>query len=90
MHFTRYHCSLLYCRYTDDKSKVLDIDSPSAEQFPEFYNALQHECVLQPGDVLFIPGWHTDRATRNLIHRKCMYSLFQDPCGCLCDVLKTR
>jgi len=40
----------------DDKSKVLDIDSPDTELFPEFYKALQHECVLQPGDVLFIPG----------------------------------
>jgi len=41
---------------TDDKSEVLDIDSPDPNKFPDFHHATRYECVLQPGDVLFIPG----------------------------------
>lgn len=39
-----------------DKSEVLDVDSPDLEQFPEFVKAKRYECVLEPGDLLFIPG----------------------------------
>lgn len=39
-----------------DKSEVLDVDSPDLEQFPQFVKAKRYECVLEPGDLLFIPG----------------------------------
>lgn len=39
-----------------DKSEVLDIDSPDLERFPEFVKSRRFECVLEPGDLLFIPG----------------------------------
>ncbi|KAG9349393.1 hypothetical protein JZ751_027836 [Albula glossodonta] len=39
-----------------DKSEVLDIDSPDLERYPEFVKARRYECVLEPGDVLFIPA----------------------------------
>lgn len=39
-----------------DKSEVLDIDSPDLGRFPEFVKARRFECVLEPGDLLFIPG----------------------------------
>ena len=39
-------------------SRVIDIDNPDYELFPKFRLAEQHrrECILQPGDVLFIPS----------------------------------
>ena len=40
-----------------DKSKVVDVDNPDLEQFPEFPNAQRYEVSLQPGDVLFIPAF---------------------------------
>lgn len=54
--------SLTSCIYhecfctVDDKSKVLDIDNPDVDLFPEFHKATRYECVLSPGDILFIPG----------------------------------
>ncbi|CAG5865888.1 tRNA wybutosine-synthesizing protein 5 [Menidia menidia] len=39
-----------------DKSEVLDIDAPDLKQFPEFVKARRYECVLEPGDLLFIPA----------------------------------
>ncbi|KAI3355918.1 hypothetical protein L3Q82_004461 [Scortum barcoo] len=39
-----------------DKSEVLDIDSPDLRRFPEFVKAKRYECVLEPGDLLFIPA----------------------------------
>lgn len=39
-----------------DKSEVLDIVSPDLKRFPEFVKAKRYECVLEPGDLLFIPG----------------------------------
>lgn len=39
-----------------DKSEVLDIDSPDLERFPNFVKARRFECILEPGDLLFIPG----------------------------------
>ncbi|XP_026862610.2 tRNA wybutosine-synthesizing protein 5 [Electrophorus electricus] len=46
----------LHLYLTGDKSEVLDIDSPDLEQFPEFVKACRYECVLEPGDLLFIPA----------------------------------
>ncbi|CAL1582639.1 unnamed protein product [Knipowitschia caucasica] len=46
----------LHMYLSGDKSEVLDIDSPDLEKFPEFLKAQRFECVLQPGDLLFIPA----------------------------------
>jgi len=46
----------LYLYLQDDKSKVLDIDNPDTVLYPEFHKAVPHECILHPGDVLFIPA----------------------------------
>ncbi|XP_008327158.1 tRNA wybutosine-synthesizing protein 5 [Cynoglossus semilaevis] len=46
----------LHLYLTGDKSEVLDIDSPDLTQFPDFVKAQRYECVLEPGDVLFIPA----------------------------------
>ncbi|XP_026208322.1 lysine-specific demethylase 8 isoform X1 [Anabas testudineus] len=42
----------------------VDVENPDTEQFPEFAKAPYLECVLQPGDVLFIPvqHWHYIRS----------------------------
>ncbi|XP_037545067.1 lysine-specific demethylase 8 [Nematolebias whitei] len=42
----------------------VEVENPDAERFPEFAKALYVECVLQPGDVLFIPvkHWHYVRS----------------------------
>ncbi|XP_023216673.1 tRNA wybutosine-synthesizing protein 5-like [Centruroides sculpturatus] len=39
-----------------DKSEVLDIDNPDTKKYPNFKNVIWHECILQPGDILFIPA----------------------------------
>ncbi|XP_070545756.1 tRNA wybutosine-synthesizing protein 5-like [Ptychodera flava] len=39
-----------------DKSEVLDIDNPDFKKYPKFANVTWYECVLKPGDVLFIPA----------------------------------
>ncbi|XP_030285371.1 tRNA wybutosine-synthesizing protein 5-like [Sparus aurata] len=39
-----------------DKSEVVDIDSPDLKRFPDFVKAKRYECVLEPGDLLFIPA----------------------------------
>ncbi|XP_069554850.1 tRNA wybutosine-synthesizing protein 5 [Brachyistius frenatus] len=46
----------LHLYLSGDKSEVLDIDAPDLKQFPEFVKATRHECVLEPGDLLFIPA----------------------------------
>lgn len=46
----------LHLYMSGDKSEVLDIDFPDLEKFPEFVKAKRFECVLQPGDLLFIPA----------------------------------
>ncbi|KAI4877965.1 hypothetical protein NFI96_020743 [Prochilodus magdalenae] len=46
----------LHLYLSGDKSEVLDIDSPDLEQFPDFVKARRYECVLEPGDLLFIPA----------------------------------
>ncbi|XP_051904969.1 lysine-specific demethylase 8 [Hippocampus zosterae] len=42
----------------------VDVENPDTERFPEFSKAPYRECVLQPGDVLFIPvqHWHYVRS----------------------------
>lgn len=42
--------------HAGDKSQVMDIDTPDLVQFPKFACATRYECVMEPGDVLFIPG----------------------------------
>jgi tRNA wybutosine-synthesizing protein 5 len=41
-------------------SSVLDLDQPDLQRYPHFAHARPLECILQPGDVLFIPAlwWH--------------------------------
>ncbi|KAK0153601.1 tRNA wybutosine-synthesizing protein 5 [Merluccius polli] len=46
----------LHLYLSGDKSEVLDIDSPDLERFPDFVKAQRYECVLEPGDILFIPA----------------------------------
>uniref|UniRef100_A0A3P8SZM4 Lysine-specific demethylase 8 n=1 Tax=Amphiprion percula TaxID=161767 RepID=A0A3P8SZM4_AMPPE len=42
----------------------VEVENPDTERFPEFAKAPYLECVLQPGDVLFIPvrHWHYVRS----------------------------
>ncbi|XP_061649450.1 tRNA wybutosine-synthesizing protein 5 isoform X2 [Phyllopteryx taeniolatus] len=46
----------LHLYLTGDKSEVLEIDSPDVNLYPEFVKAVRYECVLEPGDLLFIPA----------------------------------
>ncbi|XP_026150967.1 tRNA wybutosine-synthesizing protein 5 isoform X1 [Mastacembelus armatus] len=46
----------LHLYLSGDKSEILDIDTPDLKQFPEFVRAKRYECVLEPGDLLFIPA----------------------------------
>ncbi|XP_049831261.1 tRNA wybutosine-synthesizing protein 5-like [Schistocerca gregaria] len=39
-----------------DKSRVLDIDNPDASEFPKFSSVLRHECIMESGDIIFIPA----------------------------------
>ena len=39
-----------------DKSEVVDIDTPDLEKYPKFQNAVRYECILNPGDAIFIPA----------------------------------
>ncbi|KAG5831904.1 hypothetical protein ANANG_G00285320 [Anguilla anguilla] len=42
----------------------VDVERPDVDRFPEFAKAPYQECVLEPGEVLFIPvqHWHYVRA----------------------------
>ncbi|GAB1602796.1 tRNA wybutosine-synthesizing protein 5-like [Argonauta hians] len=40
----------------DGKSTVLDIDHVNIDKFPLFPKVTRYECILEPGDVLFIPA----------------------------------
>uniref|UniRef100_A0A1A8EUV3 Lysine-specific demethylase 8 n=1 Tax=Nothobranchius korthausae TaxID=1143690 RepID=A0A1A8EUV3_9TELE len=42
----------------------VEVENPDSERFPKFVGAPYLECVLQPGDVLFIPvkHWHYVRS----------------------------
>lgn len=46
----------LHLYLSGDKSEVLDIDAPDLKRFPDFVKAKRHECVLESGDLLFIPA----------------------------------
>ncbi|XP_005813775.1 tRNA wybutosine-synthesizing protein 5 [Xiphophorus maculatus] len=46
----------LHLYLNGDKSEVLDIDAPDLKRFPEFIKAKRYDCVLEPGDLLFIPA----------------------------------
>lgn len=45
-------------------SMQVEVENPDPERFPEFAKAPYLECVLQPGEVLFIPvrHWHYVRS----------------------------
>ena len=38
----------------------VDVDAPDTEQFPQFADLDHWDCILEPGDMLFIPTrwWH--------------------------------
>ncbi|XP_053328256.1 tRNA wybutosine-synthesizing protein 5 [Spea bombifrons] len=46
----------LYLYLSGDKSEVLDVDNPDLVKYPLFSQARRYDCVLEAGDVLFIPG----------------------------------
>ncbi|XP_037542189.1 tRNA wybutosine-synthesizing protein 5 [Nematolebias whitei] len=46
----------LHLYLSGDKSEVLDVDAPDLKRFPDFVKARRYECVLEPGDLLFIPA----------------------------------
>uniref|UniRef100_A0A671K463 tRNA-yW synthesizing protein 5 n=1 Tax=Sinocyclocheilus anshuiensis TaxID=1608454 RepID=A0A671K463_9TELE len=52
------HCNLNCDKmiFLGDKSEVLDIDTPDLQLYPEFVKASRYECILEPGDLLFIPA----------------------------------
>lgn len=39
-----------------DKSEILDIEETDYSLYPKFRNVARFECVLDPGDILFIPA----------------------------------
>ena len=39
-----------------DKSEITDIDNPDLNKYPKFQNAVRYECILEPGDAIFIPA----------------------------------
>lgn len=55
-----------YLYLEGDKSQVVDIDNPNLERFPEFVKATAHECIMEPGDILFIPAlWFHNMTSLN-------------------------
>jgi len=47
---------LLNMYLQEDKSLVMDIDTPDLVKHPDFSKAKRYECILEEGDVLFIPA----------------------------------
>ncbi|CAH2306031.1 tRNA wybutosine-synthesizing 5 isoform X1 [Pelobates cultripes] len=45
-----------YLYLAGDKSEVLDVDNPDLDKYPLFSQARRYECLLEAGDVLFIPA----------------------------------
>ncbi|XP_053554700.1 tRNA wybutosine-synthesizing protein 5 isoform X2 [Bombina bombina] len=45
-----------YLYLSGDKSEVLDVDNPDLTKYPLFSRARRYECLLEAGDVLFIPA----------------------------------
>lgn len=39
-----------------DKSAVLDPEAPDVDRHPLFQKATQYISILEPGDIVFIPG----------------------------------
>lgn len=39
-----------------DKSRVLDIDNPDTSMFPKFCSVPRYECIMESGDIIFIPA----------------------------------
>ncbi|KAI6659323.1 tRNA wybutosine-synthesizing protein 5-like [Oopsacas minuta] len=39
-----------------EKSPIVDIDNPDWDKFPKFSNAIRWDCILNPGDMLYIPA----------------------------------
>lgn len=39
-----------------DKSEIIDIDNVDYDKYPKFRDVDWYECVLEPGDILFIPA----------------------------------
>nr|CAB3267408.1 tRNA wybutosine-synthesizing protein 5-like [Phallusia mammillata] len=46
----------LFLYLKGDKSEIVDIDNPDLNKYPLFAKATKFQCILQPGDVLFIPA----------------------------------
>ncbi|BDA41177.1 probable tRNA wybutosine-synthesizing protein 5 at C-terminar half [Coccomyxa sp. Obi] len=72
---------------TGSSSEVTDIDDPDPVKYPLFVRATHFDCILHPGDVLYIPAlWHHNVLTEegsgfsvsvNVFWRdmdKCMYA----------------
>lgn len=45
-----------YMYLNGDKSEVMDIDCPDYNKYPKFKYVTRYECILEPGDILFIPA----------------------------------
>ncbi|XP_059709335.1 tRNA wybutosine-synthesizing protein 5 [Haemorhous mexicanus] len=45
-----------YLYLSGTKSEVLDVDNPDMDKYPLFGKAKRYQCVLEAGDVLFIPA----------------------------------
>lgn len=39
-----------------DKSEVIDVENADLKEFPLFAKASRYSTVLEPGDIIFIPG----------------------------------
>lgn len=38
-----------------DKSQIIEVDSPDLSKYPLFSHSKRYECILEPGDSIFIP-----------------------------------
>ncbi|XP_057292166.1 tRNA wybutosine-synthesizing protein 5-like [Hydractinia symbiolongicarpus] len=47
---------LLNLYMNGDKSEIIDIDKADLTKYPRYKNVKRYECILQPGDILFIPA----------------------------------
>lgn len=45
-----------YLYLVGDKSKVTNIEEPDLTRYPNFVHATRYECILEAGDILFIPA----------------------------------
>ena len=39
-----------------DKSVIVDVENPNLEMYPKFADVIKYKCILEPGDILFIPA----------------------------------